>query len=75
MNEVPSQKNTMYETNYDKDINSDEEQAEQSQNNTGENVLKCSGRCDAIQKNFAHKDELDLHLQFYHGARESSNTQ
>ena len=32
----------------------------------------CVVECDALQKNFEHKDELDLHMEFYHGAVESS---
>ena len=33
----------------------------------------CVEKCDALQKNFAHKDELDLHMEFYHGAVKSSD--
>ena len=42
------------------------------QKNTDES-LKCVVKCDSIQKNFQHKDELDLHMIFYHGAVWSSD--
>ena len=36
--------------------------------------LKCQEKCDSIDKSFNHKDELDLHMMFYHTVG-PSNTQ
>ena len=27
---------------------------------------RCTGECDSVEKTFTHKDELDLHMKFYH---------
>ena len=35
----------------------------------------CAGKCDSIQKSFTHKDELELHIQYYHEAQILSESQ
>ena len=37
--------------------------------------FSCSGSCDIRQKSFNHKDELELHMNFFHGATSPSQTQ
>ena len=35
----------------------------------------CVGNCDSIQKTFTHKDELELHKQYYHKRAQSAGPQ
>ena len=40
--------------------------------NISDNLLRCSGPCHALQKTFSHKDELNLHMDFFHTEQASS---
>ena len=43
--------------------------------NTPKKPFNCPAKCDAIQKGFDHRDELDLHMKFFHEAIGSSHSQ
>ena len=43
--------------------------------NIPDNLLRCSGACYALQKTFSHKDELNLHMEFYHVEQAKASSQ
>ena len=43
--------------------------------NMSDDHLRCSGACYALQKTFSHKDELNLHMEFYHVEQAKASSQ
>ena len=35
----------------------------------------CGGGCSSCQKNFSHKDELELHIEYFHTRQNNSQSQ
>ena len=54
-----------------KDAQKEEQKKEQTTvhneaQNDPQEILRCVGECDSLQKTFTHEDELEVHMKYYH---------